>query len=148
MVSLCPSFIFGPSMDGTFASSSYSIQLVQQWIQGESEVQSRLCVDVRDVAKAHLAAGRLDSAIGQRFLLSAEARLSSKIIAEALQKVSSTPDKITYDSKFDGGAIKIGSREVSTTQRLQEELGVELRSVYETFEDMGRALVRASMLES
>lgn len=148
MVSLCPSFIFGPSMDGTFAFSSYSIQLVQQWIQGESEVQSRLCVDVRDVAKAHLAAGRLDSAIGQRFLLSAEARLSSKIIAEALQKVSSTPDKITYDSKFDGGAIKIGSREVSTTQRLQEELGVELRSVYETFEDMGRALVRASMLES
>jgi cinnamoyl-CoA reductase len=144
MTSLCPSFIFGPSLDGTFASSSYSIQLVKQWIQGDAEVQSRLCVDVRDVAKAHVAAGRLDSAVGQRFLVSAEARLSSKITAEALQKVSSTPDKITYDSKFDGGAMKIGSREVIATDRLKE-LGVELRSVYETFEDMGRALVRASI---
>lgn len=142
MTAMCPSFIFGPSHDGTFCSTSYSIELVRQWIKGDSEVQSRLCTDVRDVAKAHVAAGRLDTAIGQRFLVSAETRLTSQNIAETLKKVSISPDKITYDSTFDGGAVKIGSREVIATDRLKRELGVELRSVASTFEDMGRALLQ------
>ena len=144
MTSLCPSFIFGPSVDGTFQSSSYSIQLVGQWIKGESMVQSRLCVDVRDVAKAHVAAGTRTSAVGQRFIVSAEARLPSEVTAEGLKKFSATPDKISYDKKFDGGAIKIGTREVLATERLKEELGIKLRSVSETFEDMGRALAALS----
>jgi nucleoside-diphosphate-sugar epimerase len=145
MTAMCPSFIFGPPHDGTFRSTSYSIELVRQWNKGDSEVQSRLCADVRDVAKAHVAAGRLNTAIGQRFLVSAETRLTSKNIAEALKRVSITPEKIIHDSRFDRGVIKIGSREVIATDRLKTELGVELRSVTETFEDMGRALLQGEM---
>jgi nucleoside-diphosphate-sugar epimerase len=141
MVSLCPSFVFGPTTDGTFESNSYSIQLVGQWIHGESEVQSRLCVDVRDVAKAHVAAGTREVALEQRYILSRESRLSSEILAEAIKEVSPTPETITYDAEFDGGAIKIGDREVIATARLEEELGIELTPSDVTFRDMAEAIL-------
>lgn len=141
MVSLCPSFVFGPTTDGTFESSSYSIQLVRQWIHGESEVQSRLCVDVRDVAKAHVAAGTRDIAVDQRYILSRESRLSSEILAEAIKEVSPTPESIKYDAEFDGGAIKIGDREVIAAARLEEELDIELTSPDVTFRDMAKAIL-------
>jgi nucleoside-diphosphate-sugar epimerase len=141
MVALCPSFIFGPSKDGSFESNSFSIQLVGQWIRGESQVQSRLCVDIRDVAKAHVAAGTRDSAVGQRYLVSTESRLPSNVLAEALKEVSTAPENITYDAVFDGGAIKIGDREVIATERLAEGLGVELTPADVTFRDMARAIL-------
>lgn len=139
MVSLCPSFIFGPSTDGTFESNSYSIQLVGQWINGESDVQSRLCVDVRDVAKAHVAAGTRDVALGQRYIVSTESRMPSKVLAEAIKAVSPTPEKITFDADFDGGAISIGEREVIAEERLADELEVVLTPSNVTFQDMARA---------
>lgn len=139
MVSLCPSFIFGPSTDGTFESNSYSIQLVGQWINGESDVQSRLCVDVRDVAKAHVAAGTRDVALGQRYIVSTESRMPSKVLAEAIKAVSPTPEKITFDADFDGGAIPIGEREVIAEERLADELEVVLTPSNVTFQDMARA---------
>ncbi|KAG7350431.1 NAD-dependent epimerase/dehydratase [Nitzschia inconspicua] len=155
MTSICPSFVFGPPT-GTLSekcdkiplSSSYSIELVGQWVRGESPVQSRLCVDVRDVAKAHVAAGSLPNAIGERFLVSTEARVSSEKMAEALAKVCretklGDPDAISFDGKFQGGAIPIGAQEVEASNRLQDILGVTLRPVEETIADMGRALLVA-----
>ena len=141
MVSLCPSFIFGPSTDGRFESGSYSITLVRQWVNGESEVQSRLCVDVRDIALAHVRAGITDTAVGKRILVSAERRLPSNELAEVLKGVSPNPDKIYYDAVFDGGAIKIGDQEVECLDRLKEELGIVPRSAQETFHDMAAQLV-------
>ncbi|KAG7339242.1 nucleoside-diphosphate-sugar epimerase [Nitzschia inconspicua] len=155
MTSICPSFVFGPPT-GTLSekcdriplSSSYSIELVGQWVRGESPVQSRLCVDVRDVAKAHVAAGSLPNAIGERFIVSTEARVSSEKMAEALAKVCretklGDPDAISFDGKFQGGAIPIGAQEVEASNRLQDILGVTLRPVEETIADMGRALLVA-----
>jgi cinnamoyl-CoA reductase len=65
MVSLCPSFVFGPPFSKEM-TSSFSTELVGKWIQGQSEVQSRLFVDIRDLAKAHVAAGTLPEAVGKR----------------------------------------------------------------------------------
>ena len=69
LITLCPSFVFGPppplpaklknTSTKTAISSSYSLALINQWLQGESPVQSRLCADVRDVAMAHIAAGTM-----------------------------------------------------------------------------------------
>lgn len=171
MVSLCPSFIFGPPVPlpklyqttkllrnpGENCSKSYSISLIQQWLSGESQVQSRLCVDVRDVAKAHLAAGQInlvcDSNDQKRYILSTEARLSSELTAEALKRAmkqhllergsSSGIDtsNVSCDTKFDGGVIKIGDQETECTERLKCDLGVSCRSANETFYDMVEAML-------
>jgi nucleoside-diphosphate-sugar epimerase len=110
-------------------------------------VQSRLCVDVRDVAKAIVAAGTMSEAIGQRFIVSKEERVPSQEMAKALQAACretgvGSADKITYDADFQGGAIPIGSREVEATEKLERILGVTIRPVQETISDMGRALLK------
>lgn len=147
MVSLCPSFVFGPPSDDRGTSSSYSITLVGQWVRGESPVQSRLCVDVRDVARAHVAAGTLSSALNNRYILSAEARIPSQQAAEALKAVAQEtglgdPDKITFDGEFSGGAIPIGNQEVEAVARLKSDLGIELIGVDQTMADMARSLLK------
>lgn len=140
MVALCPSFVFGPRTSTT--TSSYSLQLVQQWLNGKSPVQSRLCVDVRDCAKAHVEAGLREHIQGRRYIVSTESRVSSQRIAALLQDIcrqralSAESDQIYYDPVFVGGAIAIGDKEVESTQLLKEDLGVTLRSVENTILDM------------
>ena len=147
MVSICPSFVFGPPSDNKI-TNSFSFALVGQWIRGESQVQSRLCVDVRDIAAAHVIAGR-ESLSGKRYLVSSEARISSQAIAELLSTVArdtglGDPDLITCDTEFDGGVIKIGDKEVDCAERLRADLeGLTCRSVEETIAEMGRALLCA-----
>lgn len=169
-VALCPSFVFGPPPPipptsvfnlGIKSSTSYSVELVRQWLYGKSEVQSRLCVDVRDVALAHVNAGTMDllpelaedgTRHCYRYVLSREERLSSALVAEALKNAVRKVDaslneanvdlsKIKCDVKFDGGAIRIGEREVETKERLESDLGVVCRSVEETMEDMANAIL-------
>ena len=171
-VALCPSFVFGPppplpkqlesqtsESAGESSSSSFSISLIKQWLSGASQVQSRLCVDVRDVAQAHIAAGQMELGDGddqKRYILSTEARLSSELTAEALKRAvdqhvrqsgsSSDIDtsKINCDTEFDGGEIKIGDQEVECTDILRDELGVTCRSVDVTFYDMVVAMLAGS----
>jgi nucleoside-diphosphate-sugar epimerase len=152
MCSICPAFVFGPPSDGMM-TQSFSITLVGQWIRGESPVQSRLFVDVRDVARAHVAAGTKPEVVGQRFIVSKEERVPSKDMAEALQQVCKESglgdlDKITFDAQFSGGAIPIGSREVASAERLNESLGIILRPAHETIYDMGQSLLTASSAQS
>ena len=148
MTAICPSFIFGPPTANVSLSNSFSITLFGQWVRGESTVQSRLFVDVRDVAKAHVAAGNKPEAIGQRFIVSTEARMPSQEMAEVLKEVCketglSDPEEVSFDSDFKGGAIPIGSREVEATSRLNDLLSITLTSVHETIRDMGRSLLLA-----
>ena len=145
MVSLCPSFVFGPPCSESL-STSFSVELVGKWAKGESEVQSRLFVDIRDVANAHVAAGTLDKATGKRYIVSTEKRLASKDVAEILSSLCKeldfgNPDAIKYDAEFTGGAIPIGQKEVEAARRLHEELGVSLRPAEETILDMARFLI-------
>jgi nucleoside-diphosphate-sugar epimerase len=150
MTSICPSFVFGPptsipslattdkdSDTTNNLSNSFSITLFGEWVRGTSPIQSRLFVDVRDVAKAHVAAGTKSDAIGQRIIVSTEARIPSKEMAEILKDVCtesglSDPEGISFDSTFKGGAIQIGSQEVESTDRLNSLLGITLTPVHET----------------
>jgi nucleoside-diphosphate-sugar epimerase len=163
LITLCPSFVFGPppplpaklknTSTKTAVSSSYSLALINQWLQGESPVQSRLCADVRDVAMAHIAAGTMkklpEDDADRRYIMSTERRLSSEETAKALMKgvhraqMSDIIDtsKIMYDTKFTGGAIKIGEREVEASERLKHNLGVVCRPVEETMQDTAEALL-------
>ena len=168
MIALCPSFVFGPPppmpaklKDATMvatSSSSYSLNLISQWLRGESPVQSRLCVDVRDVAKAHVAAGTLSNLlkddVDRRYILSTERRLSSEATAEVLLRevrrahknhagsIDVDMSKIIFDTQFTGGAIKIGEREAEASERLERDLSVVCRPVEETIQDTAMALLR------
>lgn len=150
MVSICPSFVFGPGEAAGSSSSSFSVQLVAKWLRGEDTVQSRLCVDIRDVAKAHVEAGTRQDAIGNRFLVTTEARVSSKDTANVLKRVCQEEglfedaEKIHFDSNFQGGVIPIGEKEVEASERLESLLGVTLRPAEETIGDMARSLLRAT----
>jgi nucleoside-diphosphate-sugar epimerase len=168
LVAHCPSFIIGPvpaigSSVVATTSSSFSIQLVRDWMLGKSPVQSRLWVDLRDVARAHVVAGQdleINTPDGPssslRYILSTEKRVSSQQLAEWLQEAISDhrkeagqstetavfdPAKIHFDSAFTGGAIPIGQREVDCMERVKTDLGVELRPVKETIMDMARYLM-------
>ena len=145
IVTLCPSFLFGPtkSLDST---NSFSLQLVGQWVRGESPVQSRLFADVRDCALAHVAAGCSEAANGKRYIVSLEQRVASQEIATWLQQVCtesgrSDPHKIQFDAEFSGGAIPIGEKEVEAEQRLEQELGVKLRPVKDTIVGIAKTLL-------
>jgi nucleoside-diphosphate-sugar epimerase len=161
VTAVCPSFVFGPPRGGgasggaasPLPSESYSLTLVDEWIRGASPVQSRLFVDVRDVARAHVsAAANPTVSAGQRYIVSTEARVPSQEMAgwlrDACLHQSSSgggavldPSKIRYDSEYVGGAIPIGEREVESTERLERDLGVALRPVKDTMVEMARALI-------
>jgi nucleoside-diphosphate-sugar epimerase len=139
LCTICPSMIFGPPRDVN--SKAYSVELVRSWLSGSSPVESRLSVDVRDVAAAHLACACSPSAGGERFILSTERRMAAPELAEIFRKLSGC-NNITCDDKFDGGAIAIGEREVQASDRLREQLGIVCRPVQETMHDMAQALLR------
>jgi nucleoside-diphosphate-sugar epimerase len=149
MTSLCPSFLFGPSVVSISSSSSYSLQLVREWLTGQSPVQSRLFVDVRDAALAHVRAGHLDKAIGKRYIVSTERRVPSTEIAswlvESLSRIYGEiyPENVHCDTTFSGGAIDIGNKEVEAANILQHDLGITLRSLRETISDMSDGLLSA-----
>jgi len=148
MVSICPSFVFGPPSDDKM-TNSFSITLVRQWVLGKSPVQSRLCVDVRDVAAAHVIAGR-QPVDGNRYIVSSERRIPSETMAQSLKKVArelgiGDADSISCDTEFEGGAIKIGEKEVDAEDRLKADLcGLVCRPVDVTMASMGESLLRAS----
>jgi len=144
--SLCPSFIFGPPSSPE-TSESFSISTVSKWIFGETAVQSRLCVDVRDVAKAHVIAAAKQLTIGERIIVSTEVRIPSETMADELRLMATEmgigePDKIYPDTIFVGGLIKIGSKEVECSERMETLLdGFKVRSVEETMRDMAKVLL-------
>ena len=139
---------------------SYSIQLVRQWTRGESPVQSRLLVDVRDAAAAHVAMARHFSTLQSssspsssrlRYIVSTDARVPSADLADWMRAVvqeRAPPDQalewasnIYADEAFTGGAIPIGAKEVEAAQRLKSDLGITLRPIQETIQDMTRIVM-------
>ena len=141
LVTLCPSFVFGPPYG---ESSSFSIQLVRQWAKGESPVQSRLLVDIRDVATAHVLAGKSSKLLSGRLIVSTDARVSSRTLADWIREVTAPQYRgaIHSDDTFAGGAIPIGQQEVDAEGPLREALGIKLRTIQETVQDMTVRLLR------
>lgn len=146
---LNPSLVVGPALG---ESSSYSLALVEQWINGVSPVQSRLFVDVRDVAKAHVAAALRPITHGKRYIVSSEARIPSEGVASLLRDACrvyglTNPESVMCDTEFNGGAIPVGEREVEATNRLREDMGLELRPMKETIIDMVKHLLDARQVD-
>lgn len=148
LVVLCPAFIFGPPTDGGARSSSYSLSLVRSWMNGESPVQSRLCVDVRDAARAHVMAGNPTNRdiIGERIVLSHEARTPAKNVARVLAQIAletgyGDPSLIVSEQESGNGIVEMGGKEAECAERVKTFLGgLKLRPVETTMGDMAWAL--------
>jgi nucleoside-diphosphate-sugar epimerase len=173
MTSLCPSFIIGPLLSGSLLeehdlmSLPYSLELIKSWLNGDSPVQSRLFVDVRDVAVAHVAAASTGDRIHKnthsskyyrrrRYLVSTERRIPAQEVAHILlksmeqkqnwqqqqqQQQITNKKKMYCDDKFDGGYIPIGQMEVLTSDMLRDELSVTCRPIQESLIDTARQLL-------
>lgn len=150
LVSLCPSMILGPIRDASQVGQS--IRLLQSWMDGSRPIESRLFVDVRDVALAHYRASQLPMMAGssRRYIISHERRVPSSImmsyLAEAMEDCSDKGDvtgkkragidSMRCDDKFNGGGfIQVGDREVSASHPMLHDLGIECRSVQDTVRD-------------
>ena len=113
--------------------------------------QSRLVVDVRDAADAHIAAATLGGGHmgGKRLITSCERRVPAAELADALRERlrargwHDAAEQISADLAFDGGAIPIGDREVVAAAGMAE-LGVKCRPTEETLADMAEALMAGS----
>jgi nucleoside-diphosphate-sugar epimerase len=175
LVTLCPPFIFGPpseayaqsdGLSGKTASAStsnsFSLQLVESWLSGSQPVQSRLYVDIRDLASVQVAAGivRLPQEKPlARFIVSTERRVPSHEVCDWLKDavsqareqqpdLSFSKNRINFDSSFDGGAISIGEKEVESEDRLNQELGLVLRPVKSTMMEMAQAVMSIQGIRS
>ena len=88
LCTLCPSMVFGPPR-GRAQLSALSCELVLGWLRAERRVESRLAVDCRDLAAAHVRAAELAAEEGWapthlRLIVSAEARTPAAQLADVL----------------------------------------------------------------
>ena len=119
---------------------------MRRWVKGEAAVDSRLVVDVRDAALAHINAATLPAAANRRYIVSCEAREPARRIvdemASRLGKEAADRRGIHADDAPGSGAIPIGAREVDAVA-VARELGVCCRPTRETLADMAEALCAA-----
>ena len=117
--SLCPSLVLGPIRSRTQYGTS--LGMLASWHSGEKECESRLIVDVRDVANAVVAAGDKvrEGERGGRRIVSRSQRCSGSEIVGAM------------GSGIDGG-WKVEGDEVRDDSA---ELGIVLRGWEETIKD-------------
>lgn len=169
LCTLCPSMVFGLPR-GRAWQRAPSCELVLGWLGGTRPVESRLSVDVRDLAAAHVKAAQLlaesGSAAGRRLIVSSEARAPAAQLAEVLRAVvreRGGPDAearaaaIHADgwggaphgggaSTAAGPAVPIGQREVVEDARAA--LGLSpYRSAESSLAEMAHALLDAQLSE-
>lgn len=109
LTTINPGVVFGPAMDGNYGTS---LELVEQMLNGDFPAYPNMnlpIVDVRDVARMHVAAIGNDTTIGERFPANSGAMFmidAGRVLAEAYPekklKVRKAPDfLIKVASRFD-----------------------------------------------
>ncbi|CAE7278160.1 unnamed protein product, partial [Symbiodinium necroappetens] len=116
--------------------------MVQAWLHGEQKVRSLLIVDVRDVAKAHVAAAS-GKATGERFIVSTEVRLLPDEVAKVIRDSGAAgPVRAAASpaATAEPPCLRPGATEVRCSERLAH-LGVSCRPVEVTVKDMVQDLL-------
>ena len=91
LVTICPSVCFGPVVHPIAKTSELNFTTSILWdvVVGTNplpDFELRACVDVRDVALAHVEALLRPEAGGQRFIINSPERFSSQLLADILRK--------------------------------------------------------------
>ncbi len=141
-VSLCPSMIFGPPI----GNGGYSVAMVRDWSRGRGMCESRLCVDVRDLAQVHVRAAEMlrDGWEGGRYIVSHEARLPAEEVRNALISGGASKNEVYVDENFEP-EVPVGCKEVDAADLLLTTFGMKLRPEAETYSDMSAHLLTKTM---
>jgi len=159
LVTINPGFVLGPTLSKSICSST---QVISRVLKGELPMLPELhmnCVDVRDVAQAHLEAMEKPVA-GQRFLLISTGiwfKDIGKILADRFKKDGYNPPTAVAPfwllwlvAIFDGNvqiAVKRWGKvtEVDNT-RSKEVLGISYTDIKQTLCDMGVSLIELGLV--
>jgi len=144
LVVMNPSFILGPIL--TSRSDATSIKAVKSFLDGstvESGVKAYAygCVDVRDVAEAHVRAAEVKEANG-RYILSTTDAISQLELVELLRK-SSKFDTYPLPTKE---AEPVKTRLKYSNTKAQTELGLHFTAISQTIVDMAVSLINLGVV--
>jgi len=138
LVVINPSFVLGPPLServdsesvvriSSMLSGAYSEKGVPPFALG--------CVDVRDIARAHILAAEVEKAAGNRYLVTSLESIPSLTLAELLKKhFPKYPLPTHYMAPFTPNIIKFDNTKV------QRELGLQFTNIETTLVDMANAL--------
>lgn len=145
IVTMCPSFVMGPPLSAR--TDSTSVKFVMKCLDGTFERDGgtgSACfgtVDVRDVARAHVAAIEKDEASG-RYILSSSAGNSHLELATMLKE----------DESFAGYPIPTTQKAAPARRpkydhsKAERELGIAFTPIKTAVTDMGRALIELGIV--
>ncbi|EKX41819.1 hypothetical protein GUITHDRAFT_153759 [Guillardia theta CCMP2712] len=150
VVSILPTFLLGPPRSSGVKSAS--LQQVRRWLRGEGKVQTRLICDVRDAARAHLAAAEMPGEAlseSRRFIVGQERRTSAEELRELLIRGCldmSLPAPVSPADDWIFSEDLKGDKEVETSASLRA-LGIgsgaeHLLPVAQTVGDMLKVLLQ------
>jgi len=146
LVVLNPSFILGPPM--STRTDSASVTMMKGMLEGQFKDGCNAscpgCVDVRDVALAHVLALEHQQASGKRFILSSPSGISQ---LELARKLAAEPDFSHYPlPTSEKSPLKY--RPLMDRTQSEKVLGLTYRSTEETVIDMARWLVDNGIVHS
>lgn len=116
VVSICPSFVLGPPLSKRVDGES--ARFIEGLLNGkmkETGCKGSIglgCVDVRDVANAHVSAMEVKEAGGKRFIMSSEEGYGKLELAEMIRKkfaaypLPTTGDEVLYKPKYSSEQAK------------------------------------------
>lgn len=147
---ICPGLVLGPVLDADFSTSGVVVQrLIKRQIPGVPRI-SFTCIDVRDVAEAHVRAMTYPKAAGERFML-ANPSVWMVEIAKALKEcgydvpTNQLPDFMVrlvaiFDKSVRLAARDLGRKSKFSNAKLVEVLGIQPRGLKEMVSDMAASM--------
>jgi len=140
VVVINPSFVLGPPLNKR--DDATSIKKVKDFFEGKSDASCFGCVDVRDVAEAHVRAVENKDAKG-RYLVSSEEAIPNIELAKYLVASGQfTEYPIPTKNDFPPPTILKYSR-----AKAEKELGIKFTPISTTMVDMAQAMIQLGIVE-
>jgi len=143
LVVINPSFVLGPPFSSRVDSTS--VLVVSKIFNGHFKESGTLpncfgCVDVRDVALAHVNSLEIKEAVGHRFIVSSSEGISH---FEFIQMLKDEPEFSDFKDQFpDKASQPFTHRPKYDNSKVQRILGIELIPIKKSLVDMGCALIQ------
>lgn len=150
LATICPGLVMGPVLDADFSTSGVVVQrLIKRQMPGCPRI-SFSCIDVRDVAEAHVRAMTDPKAAGERFMLAIQSAWMVEI-AEALKScgydvpTNVLPDFMVrlvalFDKSVRLAARDLGKKSNFSNAKLVDVLGIHPRGLKEMACDMAASM--------
>jgi nucleoside-diphosphate-sugar epimerase len=144
-----PSFVLGPPLSAR--TDSESVRAVKGFLSGTVKEQGGCrpscfgCVDVRDVALAHVVAMEKPEAGGHRFIASSPAGISHLELVEMLR---ADPELAAFRDRLPTGEVApVAHRPKYSRSKAEQQLGITFTPIEKAVTDMAKALVSLGVVQ-